>query len=225
MAVIALIEDLAEHSEPMAQALRSARHKVNVYADEASALNAVTTREFDVILLDIELGSSTNAGHTILDRIERKDRNRVLVLSQSPRVNMLRPMMLKMGAWDYIPKPLEPETLVLKVERLLQDALSRSPTTRQVHGKVSWDPNRSSEMSWNEDDISIPATACDLVKALVLADGAMLTYKHLMEELGTPSKENLRSHIRHAREAFKTVDPDFEAIRNVPRRGYAWNEN
>ena len=225
MAVIALIEDKPEDSAPMVEALTAARHHVLLYTDETSAVEAVCSREFDVILLDMELGTSKDAGHNILDHVQRKDRNRVVMISAATDIGTLRPRMLKMGAWDYLPKPLEPETLLLKVDRLLKDLLEKSPMARQERGSISWDPNRSSEMRWKGRDVAIPATACDLVKALVLAGGATLTYQYLMKKLGTPTSDNLRANIRHARAVFKAVDENFDAIRNVPRKGYEWCED
>jgi hypothetical protein len=37
------------------------------------------------------------------------------------------------------------------------------------------------------------------------------------------NRENIRKHVSTLREAFRELDPQFDAIENVPMRGFRWN--
>jgi DNA-binding winged helix-turn-helix (wHTH) protein len=38
------------------------------------------------------------------------------------------------------------------------------------------------------------------------------------------NRDNVRKHISTIRDAFREIDPEFDAIENVPMRGFRWVE-
>jgi DNA-binding winged helix-turn-helix (wHTH) protein len=38
------------------------------------------------------------------------------------------------------------------------------------------------------------------------------------------NRDNVRKHVATIRDAFREVDPGFEAIENVPMRGFRWSD-
>lgn len=224
MASIAIIEDRPEDSDPLARALAAAQHNVQIFRDEAAAIRALDQQRFDAILLDLDLGIVRDAGIVIMDHIPRKGRSRVVITSARDDFDRLRPMMLRMGAWDYVVKPVEPETIVIYVERILKAELERQGGVPISVGALSWYPNSYNEMIWKGHVLEIAGTACELVKVLAKAEGAPVSKRHLMTHLSTPTQSNLRSHIRNAREAFRSLDENFDALRTVAGKGYAWSE-
>jgi DNA-binding response OmpR family regulator len=224
MAIIAVVEDTPEHSDFLVAALRQANHVVHLFSTEASAIEALSRRHFDAIILDMKLDNDRYAGFRVLQQISISDRSLVMIISEEQDVGTFRPLMLNAGAWDYVPKPIEADTLVIKVDRLLKGALqvSAAPQTR---GSLRWDPQERCKMRWKGQEVSIPETPYAIVRKLAEAEGRAVSFNELFDELGTRTKENLFSQIKNARQAFKVVDADFDAIRTVPGKGYSWSES
>jgi len=224
MAIIAVVEDTPEHSAFICKALRKAEHAVHLFETEAAAIDAFKSRPFDATVLDLQLAGDRWAGLRVLESVPKGERSLVLVLTDEPDIKTFRPLMLNLGAWDYVPKPIEEDTLILKMGRLLSAALIAS-LLPQTFESLFWDPGQRCKMQWKKANISIPETAYRIVCMLATADGRAVPFRQLFEVIETPTKNNLFTHIKIARQAFKAVDHEFDAIRSIPGKGYCWIES
>jgi two-component system, OmpR family, response regulator ChvI len=51
----------------------------------------------------------------------------------------------------------------------------------------------------------------------------VVSYEELFEVVKSGrNRDNVRKHVSTIRDAFREVDPGFEAIENVPMRGFRW---
>jgi DNA-binding response OmpR family regulator len=224
MATIAVIEDVKEDREPIAQALTRDRHIVVESETKSTALDSLSQTDFDVFILDRDLGHDKDAGVAILKAIPEKKRSGVIIVSARDDYAALRPVLLQLGAWDYVVKPVEPEYIVLKVRQLLDFQGRVSGETPQTYGSLSWHPGAFNVVDWKGNEVSIPPKSCEIVKMLARNSGEAVPYRDLLGLLDKPTKQSLRTHIRNARNAFRDVDIEFDAIRNSPGKGYEWSE-
>ena len=101
MGKVAVIEDDVPTSNQLRGWIESARPGIVVEQwftrDEAEA--AIAREQYDVIVLDIELGRERNAGVAIINAINKAGTTPVLVVSAMPAA-IYRSIMTALDAWD-----------------------------------------------------------------------------------------------------------------------------
>ncbi len=54
--------------------------------------------------------------------------------------------------------------------------------------------------------------------------GQTVSYEDLFEVVKSGrNRDNVRKHVSAIRDAFRDLDPTFDAIENVPMRGFRWS--
>jgi DNA-binding response OmpR family regulator len=126
---ILLVEDEPQLADQVARALMRAGHEVAKAGDGPAALREVTSRRFDLVVLDVNLPGFD--GFELLTRIRAAGIPvRVLMLTARSEVAD-RVSGLKAGADDYLTKPFAMEELLVRVE--VQGRRAVSPETEIVH--------------------------------------------------------------------------------------------
>ena len=84
----------------------------------------------------------------------------------------------------------------------------------------------SNRASWRDEDLGLSYCEFELLRALAARPGRVVTYEELCDALGSRVADNtIATHVQNIRNKFTRLDAAFpraEAIRAVPRRGYAW---
>lgn len=224
MAIVALVEDDPEDVAKFTTLLQSLNHKVYCYSTAESAREALSSRNFDALLLDLKLGSDEMAGHKLLMSTPEVDRPpRILVISSLPDVHIWRPLMLGEGAWDYLEKKIENGTFQIKLQRLL-DYTSVATNTHVQVGSIAWPTDRICQMTWRGQKLGIPLQPAMLVTKLVRASPNVVSQRVLLKELDAPTLDNLFAQMSNARACFRVWDRDFSAIVTVQGIGYKRQE-
>ncbi len=93
-------------------------HSVTVASDGAAALELLQTRRFDVVITDIKMPGAD--GFEVLSAVKRRspETEVVLVTAYSTVANAVK--AIKKGAYDYLPKPFDPDEMLLLVARALE---------------------------------------------------------------------------------------------------------
>lgn len=133
-----LVEDDALIGAAVCQTLRDARYTVDWVTDGQSALTAVTTEDYSVVLLD--LGLPQLDGLKVLQQL-RQQRNRVPVLIITARDSIDdRITGLDVGADDYLVKPFHVGELLARVRALVR---RQGPDVSPIlsNGALSLDPS------------------------------------------------------------------------------------
>lgn len=126
---ILLVEDEPQLADQVARALIRSGHEVVRANDGPTALREVTSRRFDLVVLDVNLPGFD--GFELLTRIRAAGIPvRVLMLTARSEVAD-RVSGLKAGADDYLTKPFAMEELLVRVE--VQGRRAVSPETEIVH--------------------------------------------------------------------------------------------
>jgi DNA-binding response OmpR family regulator len=195
--------------------------------DEAEA--AIAREDYDLVILDIELGRDRHAGVAIINAINKVGRGTpVLVVSAMPAA-IYRGIMKALDAWDYLQKTTfeEPEFIETFLE-MLRAAKTRRQNVEDVASKpageeLSIDPLLQGVPYWRGKRVNVPLTAQRILAALFERRGEVVSYDELFAVVKSGrNRENIRKHISTLREAFRELDEHFDGIENVPMRGFRW---
>jgi two-component system OmpR family response regulator len=133
---ILIAEDDAILSDGLCRSLRQAGYSVDTVKDGQSADTALTTGEFDLLILDVGLPRLN--GFEVLKRLRGRDSALpVLMLTALDGVND-RVRGLDLGADDYLAKPFALVELEARVRALTRRGHNTSATTLK-HGELSYD--------------------------------------------------------------------------------------
>jgi len=118
---VMLIEDSPTTSELLAYMLGKMSLEVDRFETGEAALEALTKADYDLIVSDIVLaGQMTGLGVTRAVRSMEGEVSRIPILGLSALEDAARKIeMLKMGANDYVPKPVVEEEFAARVSNLI----------------------------------------------------------------------------------------------------------
>jgi DNA-binding response OmpR family regulator len=126
MPTILVVDDHEEIREALAEILEEEGHEVLQAADGLDALEMISRRLPDVILLDIAMPGID--GLETLSRLKEIPENAtlpvIMVTAQGDRQNMVKAVQL--GVRDYITKPWEPGEVEMCVNWAIKAAASES---------------------------------------------------------------------------------------------------
>ena len=227
MPTIAVIEDDVPTSNQLRGWIEAARPGLTVHQwftrDEAEA--AIARERYDAVVLDIELGRERHAGVAIINAINKRGGTPVLVVSAMPAA-IYRSIMKALDAWDYLQKTTFDEAEfvetfldILRSARAQKGAEPAPP----VDDELSLDPLWQRSPTWRGQRINLPLTAQRILAVLVQHKGQTVSYEDLFEVVKSGrNRDNVRKHVSAIRDAFRDLDPTFDAIENVPMRGFRW---
>ncbi|MDO9333743.1 MAG: response regulator [Dehalococcoidales bacterium] len=126
---ILIVDDEPIVRESLRDWLEDAGYKVETAETGEQALELIMTRDFSVIILDIRLPGRT--GITVLREVkEKKPDIKAIIITAYPSSDLTAEAM-KLGAIDYLVKPIAPDDL----ERLVREAVRKSASENQGGGK------------------------------------------------------------------------------------------
>jgi len=229
MTRVAVIEDDLPTSNQLAGWIRSARPGIEVdqwfTRDDAEA--ALAREDYDVVLLDIELGRERHAGVALINAInKRRSGVPVLVVSAMPAA-IYRGIMKALDAWDYLQKTTFEEAdfidTFLEILRVARERKAQQPQPAGDADELALDPLWQRTPTWRGQRINLPLTAQRILATLHQRRGQVVSYEELFEVVKSGrNRDNVRKHVSTIRDAFREVDPQFEGIENVPMRGFRW---
>jgi DNA-binding NtrC family response regulator len=201
---ILIVEDEPNVRLVFRMALESSDYRITVAADGEAALAWLAQEHFDVVLLDLQMPGT--GGMDVLARLrERRDNTPVVIISAHDRVpNVVQAM--KLGAIDFLAKPLTPDALRRAVAEVL---------ARQEEG----DPTGKFEQGAGRPRSLLMSAKCALNHRLFKQAGVLLR-EAIKEEPRSAEPRYLLGVVREvegrpeaAAEAYRDalrVDPHFE---------------
>lgn len=225
---IAIIEDEPIDSDNIKKLVAgSLGAEVKQAFNRADAEELLTTEKFDLVIMDVELGSGSKnrfAGLGLLADIPATWPT--IVVSGMPEENILRGMSLVLHAYDFISKPIDEADLINKIERALEwyrsngakDAISPSG----LPDGLTADPKRKNEYLWKGKQVRLTITQLRLLQCLIEQPGQVVDNRKLQDNLKSGSAKAVVVHLSGMRTKFRDIDPDFDRLDNVPGRGYLW---
>lgn len=228
MDTVAVIEDDHPTSNQLAGWIKAARPELSVHQwfDRDSAEAALARERYDLVVLDIELGRERHAGVAIINTINKLHQGTpVLVVSAMPAA-IYRSIMKALDAWDYLQKTTfeEAEFVETFLDILRTSRAQRGSEPAPLDEELSLDPLWQRSPIWRGQRINLPLTAQRILAVLVQKKGQTVSYEELFEVVKSGrNRDNVRKHVSAIRDAFRDLDPSFDAIENVPMRGFRWS--
>jgi len=115
---ILVIDDERSQREIMALILRSEKYEVDLASTAKEAINKFQTGEYDVVLTDLKLPDTEGLG--IVQKIFQLNPLASLIIMTAHGSIDSAVEAMKLGALDYITKPLEREELLIAVKRAFE---------------------------------------------------------------------------------------------------------
>lgn len=225
---VAVIEDDLPTSNQIRGWIESARPGIRVEQwfnrDEAAA--AIDREQYDLVVLDIELGRERHAGVALINAINKRRGTPVLVVSGMP-ASIYRGIMKALDAWDYLQKSDFDETefieTFLDMLRSVQVVTPAPAAAAASIAELSLDPLRQSSPLWRGQRVNLPLTSQRILDALHRKRGQVVSYDELFLIVKSGrNRDNIRKHVSTIRDAIREVDPGFDRIENIPMRGFRW---
>lgn len=233
---ILLVEDI-EILRANYQTMLEAHHfSVFGCGTKAEAIAAFDREAFDVVILDVTLGTDYEAGFELCQAFRaRRDATPIVFLTERDE-DPDRISGLRLGADDYLTKTVSAAYLVARVNALIRrvETLTKSSATAAAEvdeGKLIAEGSRlqiDSRLSvayWRNKPIDLSLTQFWIVADLARHTGTARSIEDLMEAANITVQPNtIVAHIKTIREKIQKIDPTFACIKAERARGYRWLE-
>jgi two-component system response regulator QseB len=212
---ILLVEDDQMIGDSVVDGLKSEGHAVDWVQDGNSAIIALRTTPFSLMILD--LGLPGKDGLTVL-REARAQKMHLPVLVTTARDTVQdRVQGLDAGADDYLVKPYDLDELSARIRALLRRSSGRSEPTIE-RGKLLIRPE-TREVFFDGQPVLLSSKEYALLVALADRPGVVLSRGQLEEKLynwdSTVGSNAIEVHIHHLRKKLSN-----DAIKTVRGVGY-----
>ncbi len=214
-----LVEDDKARGEGLRLGLRLEGYTVDWLEDGASALLALLSEDFDLLVLD--LGLPRMSGLQVLRELRRSGSALPVLILTARDATEDRIAGLDAGADDYLVKPFDLDELKARLRALLRRSAGRAEL-RIEHAGVSLDPS-SQQVSYQGKPVPMTPKEYLLLHELLSQPGKVLTRERLAQLLYGWDEEaesnTLEVHIHHLRKKLFS-----SLIRTVRGVGYLVEE-
>ncbi|GAA0265425.1 response regulator [Pseudomonas rhodesiae] len=210
-----LIEDDEALGGGIHQALAREGYTVDWLKDGSSALHALLSETFDVVVLD--LGLPRMGGLEVLRRLRDGGATVPVLILTARDATEDRIAGLDAGADDYLIKPFDLAELKARLRALLRRSAGRARVLIE-HAGICLDPS-TQQVSYHHQPVSLTPKEYQLLHELLSPPGRVMTRDQLIQLLYGWNEEaesnTLEVHIHHLRKKFSS-----ELIRTVRGVGY-----
>jgi len=206
-ALVLVVEDEPQMRRFIHASLSAHGYQVGEAANGAEAMALATSRNPDVILMD--LGLPDMDGIDLTRRLREWSRTPVIVISARGR-EADKVSALDAGADDYLTKPFGVDELLARIRVALRHA-HQSPSTDETpveFGPVRIDFSRR-EVTVSDRVIHLTPTEYKMLSLLARNAGRVLTHRQIIREVWGPSYAGQNHHVRvHMAELRKKIEAD-----------------
>ncbi len=224
---ILVVNDEASLRETLTRSFTREGHTVEAVSTGAEAIERTGEQPFDVVLLDVALGTGPN-GYEVC-RTLRAQRNVVPIIMLTALDTEADAVQgLEAGADDYVTKPFGLAELRSRVRAVLRRSGPRA-SNRDVlaAGGVTLDRSRR-EVTVGERPVRLTFSEFELLAQLMSEPGRLLNRQELLRAIwGDSAYRDPRAidvHIRHLREKLEQRPEEPKLILTVRGAGYRFQE-
>lgn len=210
---ILLVEDDPMIGESVLDGLKAEGYAVDWVQDGNSALIALRTTPFSLVILD--LGLPGKDGLTVLHEARMQKIHVPVIVTTARDTVEDRVKGLDAGADDYLIKPYDLDELSARIRALLRRSAGRSEPTIE-RGRLLIKP-QTREVFFNGEPVLLSSKEYALLVALADRQGVVLSRGQLEEKLydwdSTVGSNAIEVHIHHLRK--KLTDDAIKTVRGV----------
>lgn len=230
---IAIVEDDFDQRNNYKDAIEKKGYQVVAYDNRAQAFVGLKEALPDLVILDIILGTEVEAGFELCrDLLVESPLLPVIFLTE--RIDEIDKVSgLRLGAWDYLSKPISLNYLTARISSLLrinqanragQDNPQANKTQVVSVGELVLHEEAFLAL-WKGEPINLSGTEFRILLSLVRTPGHVVSYNSLknatMQSLVTHNTIN--THMHNIRKKIRRVDRGFACIRSEYGYGYRWS--
>lgn len=201
--------------------LTRAGFRVTTAAGADAARKLLELFDVDLIVLDVMMPRETGFELTSWLRAQpgRKGRTPVILLTARGLPGD-RIEGLSLGADDYLPKPFEPEELVLRIGAILRRAAERPALPRRLSlGQCSFDLDRG-ELTREDAPVRLTGAEVELLRRLAREPHAPVERRHLASGEGEGEGRAVDIQVTRLRRKIEADPKNPRYLRTVRGVGY-----
>lgn len=228
-ALIAIVEDDPDQRGNYASAIAAKGYRTKPYSNRAEAYAGIKSCAPDLVVVDIILQQEVDGGFMLCrDLLALQPELPVIFLTD--RIDEIDKISgLRLGAWDYLPKPVSLNYLAERISSLLHLAEVRNrrqPQSLQACSGLALD-EEAMRANWAGHELDLTLTEFRLLAYLVRHPGHAVSYERLMGETRQQyvTSNTINTHMRNLRKKIRGLDAEFSCITNEYGYGYRWVED
>ena len=218
-----LAEDEADLAEALGVFFEKNHFSVDIVHDGRTACEYAESSVYDVIILDVMMPYMD--GFTALRRM-RADGNKTPIMMLTARGETRdRIEGFDSGADDYLPKPFDPDELLVRVRAMLRRSDTYRPSILSF-GDLTLDP-ATGDLSCGSSRVRLSGREFQLMELFMKHPRFVFSTEHIMEKIweqdGTAGMDVVWTYIGFLRKKLKQLGSSVE-IKTVRGAGYSMEE-
>ena len=223
---IVIVEDEATIRHNYEDALHRYGYRVTGFADRETAMDALTRRLPDLVIIDVGLGDDVEGGFELCRELRGMSKSLPIIFLTARDSDLDVISGLRLGADDYLTKDISLQHLVARVVALFRrvEALSGGAGEEQLleRGPLKFSLERM-EVSWKDQEVPLTVTEFWIIHSLIRHPGHVRSRQQLMDDANVlVDDQTITSHVKRIRRKFVKADPDFDRLDTVYGAGYRW---
>lgn len=226
---IVIVEDDPDQRDNYVDAIVKKGYEVTAYSSRREALAGFERDLPDLAILDIILGNEVDAGFELCRELLSRSPTLPVIFLTERIAEIDKISGLRLGAWDYLPKPISLDYLAERISSLLRINEARvqssgGSASAKMVGDLSID-QEALLVSWQGHAINLSGTEFRMLAKLVRVPGHAVPYDTLMNATmqSLVTNNTINTHMRNIRKKFEAIDPDFNCIKSEYGFGYRWS--
>lgn len=226
---IVIVEDDIDQRNNYIDAISKKGYQVRGFSSRREALLGFDNELPDLVILDIILGDEVDAGFELCRDLLARSPNLPVIFLTERIAEIDKISGLRLGAWDYLPKPISLDYLSEKISSLLRihearNLAAQGTAEAKMVGDMSIDQD-ALLVSWKNHPINLSGTEFRMLAKLVRVPGHAVSYDTLMNATmqSLVTNNTINTHMRNIRKKFETIDPGFKCIKSEYGFGYRWS--
>ncbi len=217
---IAVVEDDRNTLENYVDALSDRGYRVSPFTNAEDAWAAFNQETPDLAILDIQLKNQPDGGFDLHRKI-----NTLFISGRDSEIDKITG--LKLGAWDFMSKPVGLSYLTERVRSLIQISERRLDNKMEVipYSQIGLRIDEAQMTAhWYGNRLELTLTEFLILNLISSQRGRVRSYDELkgITRQRYVETNTVTGHIRRIRRKFKKIDPSFTDLKNVHGVGYRW---
>lgn len=221
---VLVVDDDARLRALLQRFLTEQGFRVSAAGDAAAARKALSSMEFDLLVLDVMMPGES--GLDLTDSLRRAGKDVPILMLTARGAPDDRVAGFESGVDDYLPKPFDPRELALRIRTILKRAATPAPApaaaVHSVQIGLHWFDLDRVELRGPEGPVRLTGGEAALLLALSRKAGEVLSREEIAEALGTPEAGERAIDVQVTRLRRK-IEPDPREprfLQTVRHRGY-----